>query len=123
MRPEVAFRPPGGKDPETSWVDGPGHEWGLLFSEPHPQRLREPEQAAGALAESPPAFVFRGRPLHLRGPLGKRVAEGTAQQCHRRSGGSGACPELPSNVPLEDAGCTSQEASAQFSNQVGVCGP
>lgn len=80
--------------------------------------------SGGSVAESPAlAFVFQGWPLHLPRRLGKREATGTAEQCKAPSEEVGACRKLPSEVPLEGSGYTSQEASAQFSNQVEVRGP
>lgn len=55
--------------------------------------------------------------------LGRRVATGSAKQgeCHLEE--VGARKKFPSEVPLEVSGYASQEASAQFSNQVEVRGP
>lgn len=124
MRPEVASRPPGGKDPEASWVDGPGHEGGCCA-------LSHTRRDSGHL-RSQQESLLRLRPaglcvLGVASPPA-RASGPTCGQGHRPAvslpfGGAGAGPELPPDVPLEDAGRPSQEASAQFSNQVEVRGP
>lgn len=100
---------------------------GELFSEPGCPTLRESEDlhwspggpSPGLL---PGADVSRAALPPARAS-GHTCSQGHCRQWECHSGEAGACRKLPSAVPLEGSGYTSQEASAQFSNQVEVRGP
>lgn len=105
---------------------------GELSSEPHPQgpacpTLRNSEDLHWSVAVPSPSLLPRACFLRAAPPpawaSGHMCSQGHCQQWECHTGEAGACRKLPSEVPLEGLGYTSQEASAQFSNQVEVRGP